>query len=520
MPITGSQVGLMQCRSGIARCGATRSGYYTPNVAITLNGTDRTTKILRHSLRIHLAWNDEPDTATFTLKPNPGFTPTVGQLVVIGLGSIDNREFAGQIISVRQQSVLGVSSPFFHVEAVDWKRLFDRRIVTAHFESTSASTIAINLVATYGSGFTTNNVEPSLAVIDDFPLTNETLSGAFRRLASAVGGGFYIDAYRDVHLYGSGGETAHRAPTPPLTLTDSLGSLTAFGFTRDLSQFRSRVRVERQSVATAIDHVAGAQTVVLESGKVEIPSSGRVRILNTVYTYASSVVFDPPSGYSVTDTVRVAASVGDTTLAINDATKWGIGPSAEYIHANGQYLTHTGQTTGPDTLTGIPATGPGSIQQAIPVGTILNIPTYLFLATTLDEDIPRGTEAIFYVQVEDSVEQAALAAIEGGDGIHEHVVGDGRLNNTGATALGNSELDYFDDADGLLTADWETYDLNAKPGRPQVINRTALSGTVTILSTDIDFPQPNGLPRRVCHGGTVKISGTIDALINQQRASI
>src|SRR5574341_2367413 len=101
MPISGSDKALMQARSGIARAGATRSGYYSPNAVILINAVNRTAAIKEAT--ISLALNDEADTAVLLIRPGAGFVPTEGQDVIIGLGTSVNREFAGQIARVRHR---------------------------------------------------------------------------------------------------------------------------------------------------------------------------------------------------------------------------------------------------------------------------------------------------------------------------------------------------------------------------------------------------------------------------------
>jgi len=44
-------------------------------------------------------------------------------------------------------------------------------------------------------------------------------------------------------------------------------------------------------------------------------------------------------------------------------------------------------------------------------------------------DLPAGTEVVVRREVQDVVESAVHAAIEGGDGIHQHIIVDGRLND-------------------------------------------------------------------------------------------
>ena len=101
--------------------------------------------------------------------------------------------------------------------------------------------------------------------------------------------------------------------------------------------------------------------------------------------------------------------------------------------------------------------------------------------------IPLGTEINIWVQVEDSAAQAALAALEGGDGIHEDYIQDRRLNTDGATARGNAELTKNKNPKETLT--YRTHDPNTRPGAKVTANLnspTNISGTFTIQSVTVN----------------------------------
>jgi len=112
--------------------------------------------------------------------------------------------------------------------------------------------------------------------------------------------------------------------------------------------------------------------------------------------------------------------------------------------------------------------------------------------------------------VEDTAAQTALAAIEGGDGIHEHIIDAPDADYLAAAAIGQADLDSFAAETGLLQAEWDTQDVNAFPGarQPAVITGTTddLNVTLTIESVEITFPVKNGLPHRHCTAADVKLA--------------
>ena len=258
---------LQQARANVGRAANVRANYYTPNVVITINGVDRSSKVMKGSMTISEALNDEPDTVRFTLKPNPGFEPYEGQPVYISLGAVGNYEFGGQIERVRKRYERGVNNgqneapdPYIEIDCIDWLRMINRRLITQEWRGESASVIARAILATYAVGFTGDGIENDLPTIDQFVCINETVGSALKRLANLVRGGFYIDAGQDVHLFGPAGETAPRFGTAPLTLSATRASLKAFASDREISQIRTRVIVEGQETTCPIGTPGGDVT--------------------------------------------------------------------------------------------------------------------------------------------------------------------------------------------------------------------------------------------------------------------
>lgn len=520
MALTGSDLAYKQGRFGIARFGASRFNYFIPNVVITVGGTDRTSKVLRaESLRVTLNRNEEADTAEFTIGRNPGFTPTAGQEVVIGLGTAVNREFAGQIINVRHLRTNKTQYPRYHVSCTDWAKLFNRLTITANFSGQSASAIAASIVANYTAGFTARAVEAGLATIDEFICINEPPMTTMARLANQIGGAFFIDALQDVHLWGSLGPSSGFAPTNPVTLTDNLATLKAFSPEYDFSQIGTRAIVEGRSFPCPIAIPAGANLggfgipTDLHGGWIfnPVPGSNYARIGSLIVSYSYAIQVNGPPVV----VLNAALSPGDTSAEIVPAAFTGAG----WFHdGNGNYFATRGNLHGPpDFLTGIPATGYGSVPLVIAAGTPVFQTHHLeaVAAITADGAVPSDIEAgeavVVRVQVDDSAAQTAIAAIEGGDGIHVRTVTDDTLTYIGCLARGEAELDVFSDA--LLRATWVTYDMNAKPGTRQVINLAspdALSAQLTVDTVVLEFPISNYPPKRTCEGSTVKLATILD----------
>lgn len=521
MAISGSQKAYKQARAGIERSGASRAGYYTYNTIVTINGVTVTgTAVLKGSVRLTLNINDQPDTCAFTLKP--GYTATVGHTVVIAIGDTTyGRLFAGQIVRKRHIRRPGNETPWIEIEGVDWSRLFNRRLVTTHYANQSASDIVAAIIDTFTSGFTRINVQTGLDTIDFLPAVFDTPLEALRRVATMIGGAFYIDPNRDVHFFGASGETGARAPTAPLSLTNSRTTLKAFAYSTDQAQQRTRTLVQTKGSTTSVPLAIGMLAIPIEDGS-NLTSPGDVAAHEYGVIPVDLAITTVP--YLAT-AVRTGAAVGATTLEVNDLSlvaALSVG-HAGWVRIGTRYLYFTGGTVTvapAGNLTGIPASGTGSILTAVAIGEIVeNIPMVgLAAADALTRALPQGTTIVQVTTRDDAAAQATQAALEGGDGIHEAVITDDRFDLTSAATLGDDDLDNFKGS--LVTAEWETEDMNARVGAQQVIALTVtdpLSTTLVITAIDVEFRSgPTDLPRRHCKGDVVRVARLLDVMVTAQ----
>jgi concanavalin A-like lectin/glucanase superfamily protein len=92
---------------------------------------------------------------------------------------------------------------------------------------------------------------------------------------------------------------------------------------------------------------------------------------------------------------------GTTSIPVDD-TSWFVSTGGTLISNYGEILHYTGRSTasGPGTLTGVPASGVGAIHA----------------------DLKQGDDVRLWMQVDDTAAQAAVALLEGGDGIHEFYI--------------------------------------------------------------------------------------------------
>jgi hypothetical protein len=519
MSLSGSQKAYKQARIGIMRIGTSRLNYFTYNPVILINSVDRTTSVNIAALRVSQRLNDEPDTATIVLSPTAGFTPTNGQTVVIALGtSTGIREFAGQIVRRRHVRRENNKSPWIELDCVDWSRLYNRRLVNNFYQSASATDIVKSMHDSYSSGFTRLNVQEGLATIDFISAILEPPMQFLRRLANMIGGGCYIDSNKDLHFFGSTGETGSRAPSPPQTLTNTLDSLKSFSHEYDDSQLRTRALVETKGGQTLADVASGQTAIPLDDA-----SNMDVTTCVALIDEYGTITFSFSAVFAAGTTVKTAAAVGAVTVELDNVSiiaGLGVGVAA-WVKAGDQFIYCTGSTftaAPAGNLTGIPSSGAGSILAPLSVGDpIVNIPMISGISGGVSKAIKQGTYVAPLTTVNDAAAQAVQAALDSGDGIYEAPIRDRRFNQTNATALGTADLTNFKSS--LTAAEWETEDLNARVGAMQVVNLTgadSLSVTLMITAVDVEFRELNLLPRRKCKASVVKLPSLSDLTQTEQ----
>lgn len=236
---------------------------------------------------------------------------------------------------------------------------------------------------------------------------------------------------------------------------------------------------------------------------------------NTTTTYADSTADsglgadDPAGDTSGLEQENGQVNAGETELIV--AGPGAFSAAGGWAVVANQVIRYTGISG--QTLTGIPASGAGSLGATVSYGATISESPRLTGVGGVVTAIEQGASVRLRVVANDFTAQAVMAAIEGGDGIHEYPIVDSRLTLLGAQLRALSELAVF--SAELTEAEWTTQDLNAKPGRAQTIafsGTDAVSTTLTIQSVELDFRVASQRPFRTCRAGTVKPAGFLDAV--------
>lgn len=178
----------------------------------------------------------------------PVAAPVPGNDLRLGLGAVtpDRLIFGGIVQSVDSTFTLTTNHPAWIVRAVDYGVLFNRRQVWCAYTNVSATVIAYELVGRYSGGFYGNHIAAGLPAIT-LTLDGVNLSAALTEIANLIGGYWYVDYAKDVHLFISETDPA-TDPNPidgtiPAPLADPVLTMRT-----DNSQRRTRILVVGVSV--------------------------------------------------------------------------------------------------------------------------------------------------------------------------------------------------------------------------------------------------------------------------------
>jgi hypothetical protein len=246
---------------------------------------------------------------------------------------------------------------------------------------------------------------------------------------------------------------------------------------------------------------------------------------NTTTAPATDTVADgslgadaPSSDTSALTQPTGQVNAGATTIPVAGPVAFSTGGGWALV-AN-QVVRYTGISG--NTLTGIPASGTGSVMATVSYSaTIIEAPR-LTGVTGLDRAVTSGTDIVLRVTRNDLTAQATLAVIEDGDGIHEHLVSDDRLSIEQATERGDAELETFGSV--IRSLQYQTRHPSTIPGRtitvdlsvPVSVSESFTIREVTLTGFDNLAPRASRsikkFPIRIVSAAPVRLGSHLDQL--------
>lgn len=544
MALTGNQQAYLQARSGIARSAAIRSNYVFPlDGVISVGGVDLTRYIRNGSLNVTMAINEEPDTASFDVMLTDATIQSllvVGADVVIGLGgAAENVIFGGRILTA-QTTVGPITAPRMRsVMCADYLQVLDSEfLITYDWPPQSATQTIHDLIARFankpgGVAVSLEGVQPGLPNHATVAVSNEKFSTVLRRLVTMFpgGGGFYVDPLRVLHVWTGLSEPGVITPAP-LTLTNP--TTKGFAETVDGSQQRDAVIVEGHRTTAPIGMVPDPATdpaflVSMPVGDAsiidkitDVPERREIRVgtQRLLARYAEGVWSCPPETPQTTTVTADVAYEPDPAfgpiVAIGVADVSIFGPrNFPWVKIDEQWLKvmQYGIPGGP--YIHVPRFGWGGLIGELKAGAVVTaVDSLADIVTTGRYDAPGSLERVRAQPIDCDVVMTVRAV--NGLAIHEHIVQDGRYTREGAGNRASRELSDF--RQELISIQFETTDLNAKPGRRQAYNLIDPTGTMTplvgdymILTATLTWPVWGQVPRRVCTATEVHPADIVDA---------
>lgn len=249
-----------------ARFGATRFNYHGPKVLCTVGGVARHRHFDRDGWSVSLRTRGQASTLTIQFF---GFTPTVGQEIILGAGGLKNRLFRGTIVRRRQvHQRLQEGRVIWHCTALDWTyQLQDARVIKKYVNQ-SGTDIALDLIATYAPAGFTASVEPNLPTVDAIQFTKNTLPTCLQQLADRLGGYTFVDFEQVVHLFVA--PFAHA----PAKLTSTNRHVRDFSYESDIEDLRNRIWVEGLGASITAAAEAGSTTLPVDDTSAFASSGG------------------------------------------------------------------------------------------------------------------------------------------------------------------------------------------------------------------------------------------------------
>lgn len=241
---------------------------------ITIGGEDVRRRVRLAGLSVRDLLADTPNTATLTVE---GAAPIVGQELRIGLGSLagDDVIFGGYLDTVDAIYEGRPENRAWRVTAQDYVYGFNRRKVRTRYGASSATAIARDLLAAWApSGYTGTQIAEGLPIVEGgIDFTDEDLTACFARLAQRIGGYWYVDYAKDVHLFIS---ESSDAPAPITRAARVLLEDPPVHWTTDLTQIRTRVFVEGGGAEARALIAPGDLTLPVTDGGWYNPAGGLI----------------------------------------------------------------------------------------------------------------------------------------------------------------------------------------------------------------------------------------------------
>lgn len=155
----------------------------------------------------------EPDTLSFEILEKTGRTiPELQDEIEMEINSV---LIFGGVVTEISEIIVGGLLVGHQIQCKDYSHLFDRELVIKSYENQTLRDIILDIVATFTTGFTTNNIPAVTPTITSIKFNYEPPTKAIQKLVDLVGLDWYIDYEKDLNVIDENTNTA------PFEITDT-----------------------------------------------------------------------------------------------------------------------------------------------------------------------------------------------------------------------------------------------------------------------------------------------------------
>jgi hypothetical protein len=314
------------------------------------------------------------------------------------------REFGGVVVEVHE-TVEGPTS-LYTVHCKSYVQWLDRHLIQGWYNQQAPETTVKQMVGSYCPGFTTYNVQNTGTVITPIYADYQKPSEAIKNVADQVQMGWYVDYYKDVHMY-----TLEAFPSPLPSNTLDVDT--------DMTNYGNLEIIENSEQQINKIFIKGFKTRSAELYFLPFPTDGQTLQWSLGYRVSSvqgdvdAVVYDSQAQYNADASFKAGnGNTAGTKLKvardiIDGAPDRGGDSNTAYIHYT-QHLIRVPNWNGTNA--------------AIPTGKVLVVRFHY-----LKDMVWLG---------QDPEAQGVTAKVEGTtDGVYEEVYQDASLTNSTLTAV-------------------------------------------------------------------------------------
>lgn len=272
------------------------------SLTVTIDGVDRTARVILNSIEIQQALTSTVDTCTFALRlpaAAEAEIPDFTHEVIITLDA--SRLFGGVVTTTNPTLGWGGDEITVEVACQDFQYHLTRTLIADAFQNESAGSIVRSILTTAGTpyGITEGTIENG-PTIEEFKIDYEEAGQAIERLAEITGFEWYVDALKRLYFFSPSSAVAD-APweldIPAAGVEAASAPITSLRAPRDGTQYRNAITLRgAQSVSdtrTDTRTSSGVEREYVTSFPLVVPGSLTLTIAGVPQTVGVTNVDDP-----------------------------------------------------------------------------------------------------------------------------------------------------------------------------------------------------------------------------------